>query len=191
MGKKKLKKRKKKKTNYSLVLSIIAIVISLGQLIFTMPFVIKQFEEVEMLAIELGMAKHPNEKYLESSFVILNTGKNTAKDVEFHLRTFNGDKIMIVPDVFELIKSSDKTAPVLNSIYRCKQVVPQEKIMIYVMTDFKKYLNFYKLDTLYYGKSNPLPRYIYGPNIISLKHSLGKVIINRQDSLRLKKLEYN
>jgi hypothetical protein len=191
MGKKKTKKKKNKLgIKSTLVMSVLALLVSFGQLYFTLPFVLKSYEKVEIQALELGLAKSPNEDFIESSFIIHNSGQNTAQNVELHMRILENDRILFVPDVFDLIKGKDGEGLAHNLIYRCDQIVPDEKINIYVFSDYKQYLDFYELDTLVYNSPIKLPKYMYGPNIIDLKHSLGKAGISRQDSLRLRKLNY-
>eukprot|EP00481_Brizalina_sp_1-RS-2013_P002805 TRINITY_DN7461_c0_g1_i1.p1 TRINITY_DN7461_c0_g1~~TRINITY_DN7461_c0_g1_i1.p1 ORF type:complete len:116 (-),score=11.76 TRINITY_DN7461_c0_g1_i1:172-519(-) len=91
MTKKKKKKNqdssgKKGKSNLPLILPILAILISLGQLIFTVPVVLRYFDKVELKAVEFDIEKPINDNYVRSSFMIMNTGDNTAKNVELHLR---------------------------------------------------------------------------------------------------------
>ncbi|WP_179344442.1 hypothetical protein [Winogradskyella ursingii] len=172
------------------MLSILAIIISLGQLIFTMPFVLKQFEKVELKATEIEFSKVKNLDVLNTSFIIMNTGENTADNVELQIRTFNEDKVIFNPDIFELIKGDNTSAPVKNLIYKCEAIVPNEKVRVYIKSSYTNYLDFYSIDTLEYEKPISLPEYQYGPTIIYLKHSLGKVNIRRKDSLLLKEVVY-
>lgn len=190
MGKSKKNKKRKTKLNISLWLSIFAILISLGQLVFTMPFVLKQFEKVELKAMEIEFSKPKDLDVLNTYFIVMNTGKNTAENVELQIRTFNEDWVTFNPDIFELVKGENTSAPIKNLIYRCDAIVPNETVKIFIKSKYSNYLDFYSIDTLEYNKPIPLPKYQYGPTIIYLKHSLGKVNIERKDSLILEEVIY-
>ena len=94
-----------KKSNRSLRLAIIAIAISALQLFFTIPAVLKYFSRVEIYAAQLGISKHPDEDFIRHSFLIRNSGTNTAKNVELHLGILKGDKVRFIPEIFELVRS--------------------------------------------------------------------------------------
>ena len=127
-------KAKRKKINLPLYLSVIAILISLGQLIFTIPVVLKYFEKVELKVIEYELAKKKDDDFVRTSFLIVNTGKNTARNVELHLRLLKDDKILFVPEVFNLVKDDTKGGIAKNIIYECDEIVPGEKVRFFVFS---------------------------------------------------------
>ena len=108
--------------------------------------------------------------------------------LNFKIRTFNKDRITFNPDIFELVKGENTKAPIKNVIYRCDAIVPNEQVRVYIRSKYSNFLDFYSIDTLEYNKPKPLPEYQYGPTIIYLKHSKGKVNIERKDSLKLKEV---
>ncbi|XMO87593.1 hypothetical protein AAFN75_04760 [Algibacter sp. AS12] len=179
-----------KKSNLPLYLSLVAIAISFGQLIFTIPIVLKYFDQVEIQAYELGIAKPADKDYVQSSYIIRNTGNNTAKNVELHLRILKGDNVLFIPEVFRISKDDNKGGITKNLIYKCDELVPGESVRIHVFSDFKNYLTTNSLDTLYYNKSSKRPEFNFGPYISDLKHSLGKVIVREKDSLNLSEIRY-
>ena len=181
---------KDKKTNLPLILSVLAILISLGQLIFTIPIVLRYFDRVEIQATELGLSKPTDKNYIQSSFLIRNNGKNTAENVELHLRILKGDNVLFIPEVFRLSKDDKKNGIAKNLIYKCDELVPGENVRIYVYSDFDNYLRINSIDTLIYEKTVAKPEFDYGPYMTNLKHSKGKVIINSPDSLTLKEIKY-
>ncbi len=191
----KQKKRKKnsdiKKTNSKLplLLSIIAILISLGQFIFTLPTVLRHYDQVELKAIEFDLDKPANEDYVRSSIMIINTGENTATNVQLHLRLLQNDKILFVPEVFELTKDDNKGGIAKNLIFKCEELVPGEKVNLIIHSKFADYLKFNSLDTLYFDKPIKRPEFSYGPYITSLKHSKGKVQLERSSEIKLTELK--
>ena len=189
MGKEKSKKGRKHKVNISLFLSIVAILVSMGQLIFDNPYFLKNFNKVELTATELGISKEPASDKIESSFIVENIGRNTAQDVEIQLRVLKDSKVIIMPNTFTLENPSVPETPVKNLIYKCDAVVPGEKIRIYVLSDFEDYLNINKLDTLMYNTRTAKPLFDYGPYISSAKHSKGKVENSSLVFLNLNKKE--
>ncbi len=182
--------KKQKKSNLPLILSISALLISLGQLIFTIPIVLRYFERVEIQAFELGIAKPIEKNYLQSSFLISNNGRNTAKNVEMHLRILKDDNVLFIPEVFKLSKNDNKAGIAKNQIYKCDELVPGENVRVYVYSDFSSYLKINSIDTLFYDKTIKKPNFKYGPHLKILKHSLGKINIKRTDSLTLKEIKY-
>ncbi|MEP0263408.1 hypothetical protein [Dokdonia sp.] len=120
----------------------------------------------------------------------MNTGNNTAENVELHIRILKDDKIMFVPDIFNHVKGENKEGLAGNLFYKCDKIVPGERVRIYVFSNYKNYLKTHNLDTLIYNKRIDVHKPAYGPNIINLKHSLGKVEIQRQNSILLRKLNY-
>lgn len=180
---------KEKKSNLPLILSILAILISLGQLIFTVPVVLKYFDKVELKAVEFDIEKPIDGDYVRTSFMIINTGDNTAKNVELHLRVLKNDKILFVPEVFSLSKDDRKGGIARNLIFKCEELVPGEKVRFFVHSDFTEYLKTNSIDTLYYNQSVNRPELSYGPSITVLKHSLGKVLLERPNDLTLTELK--
>jgi len=188
--KKSKKKSEKTKVNISLVLSIVAILISLGQLIFDNPYFLKFVNKVEISASELGVSKHKDEDYLKSTFLIRNKGKNTAKNVELHLRILKDDNVMIEPKVF-FRKTNDNNGGIAkNLIYECDELVPGEIVRIDVYSDYSNYLKINSIDTLFFNKKAARPKVPYGPHLKSLKHSQKTVEIKRLDSLILTEIKY-
>ncbi len=181
--------KKEKKSNLPLVLSILAILISLGQLIFTVPVVLKYFDKVELKAVEFDIEKPIDDDYVRTSFVIINTGDNTAENVELHLRVLKNDKILFVPEVFNLTKDDTKGGIARNLIFKCEELVPGEKVRFFVHSDFSEYLKTNSIDTLYFNKPVTRPELSYGPYITVLKHSLGKVLLERPTNLTLNELK--
>lgn len=191
MGKSKKKKKNRKiKLNISVLLSVIALIVSVVHAYYSMPFVLKQFEKVELKAMEIEFSKPKDLDILNTYFIITNTGSNTAKNVELQIRTFNEDWVIFNPDIFELVKGENTSAPIKNLIYRCDAIVPNETVKVFIKSKYSNYLDFYSIDTLEYNKPLPLPEYQYGPTIIYLKYSLGKVNIDRKDSLILEEVIY-
>ena len=193
MKKKKKKsksKSRKTKINISLVLSIIAILISLVQLVFDNPYFSKFINKIEISASELGIAKHKNEDYLKSSFLIRNNGKNTAKNVELHLRILRDDNVTIEPELFFLKKDDNKGGIAKNLIYKCDELVPGEIVRIDVYSDYSNYLKINSIDTLFFNEKAAKPKTPYGPYLKSLKHSQKVVRIRRLDSLNLTEIKY-
>ncbi len=180
------KKSQKLRVNISLWLSIIAILISLGQLIFDNPFFLKHFNQVEINATELDVSKSIDGDKIKSSFLIENIGKNTAKNVEIRLRVLEKSSVIITPDIFELVNPEEPLTPARNLLYRCDELVPGDKIKLLVFSDFSDYLKINSLDTLYYNKTRARPERDYGPYISGMKHSLGKVMVDYKDSLVLR-----
>ncbi len=195
MAKKKKKNKSQKlgtsinKLNLPLVLSIFAIMISFVQLIFTLPIVLKYFEQVELRAIEYNISKPIDDDYVRSSFMIINTGNNTARNVELHLRVLKNDKILFIPEIFNLTKDDIKNGIARNLIFKCDELVPGEKVRFFIHSNFQEYLETNSLDTLYYNKSITRPKLSYGPYITTLKHSLGKVQLERLVDLTLTELK--
>ncbi len=181
--------KKEKKSNLPLVLSILAILISLGQLIFTVPVVLKYFDKVELKAVEFDIEKPIDDDYVRTSFMIINTGDNTAENVELHLRVLKNDKILFVPEVFNLTKDDTKGGIARNLIFKCEELVPGEKVRFFVHSDFSEYLKTNSIDTLYFNKPVTRPELSYGPYITVLKHSLGKVLLERPTNLTLNELK--
>ncbi|MEF3079250.1 hypothetical protein [Winogradskyella poriferorum] len=203
MGKKKEKKKKskvefndresfkqQKPSKLPLYLSILAILISFGQLVFTVPIVLKYFDRVEIEAKELGIAKPINEDFIKSSFIIRNTGNNTAENVELHLRILDDDNVVFIPDVFRLVKDDNRDGITKNLIYKCDELVPGEHVRISVFSNFVDYLKINNIDTLYFNKPIKRPEFNFGPYISGLKHSLNKVKVEEKDSLYLKEIRY-
>ncbi|MBC3845413.1 hypothetical protein H8K90_03390 [Winogradskyella echinorum] len=192
MKKKKSKEKKSKRTNkrnWPLIISIFAFIVSFGQLIFTYPVVLKQFEKVELKAVEFDIEKPIDDNYVRTSFMIINTGANTAKNVELHLRVLKNDKILFVPEVFNLAKDDTKDGIARNLIFKCEDIVPGEKVRFFIHSDFSEYLETNSLDTLYFNKPVTRPELSYGPYITILKHSLGKVLFERPTDLTLYELK--
>jgi hypothetical protein len=180
---------KKNKSNLPLILSVLAIFISLGQLIFTVPVVLRYFDKVELKAVEFDIEKPIDDNYVRTSFMIINTGDNTAKNVELHLRVLKNDKILFVPEVFNLAKDDTKGGIARNLIFKCEELVPGEKVRFFIHSDFSEYLETNSLDTLYFNKPVTRPELSYGPYITVLKHSLGKVLLERPTDLTLNELK--
>lgn len=180
---------KEKKSNLPFILSILAILISLGQLIFTVPVVLKYFDKVELRVVELNIEKPTNVDYLRTSFIIINTGDNTAKNIELHLRLLKNDKILFVPEVFNLTKDDTKGGIARNLIFKCEELVPGQKVRFFVHSDYKEYLQTNSIDTLYYNQSINRSELSYGPYITFLKHSLGQVQLERSNDLTLTELK--
>ncbi|WP_117880090.1 hypothetical protein [Aureibaculum luteum] len=178
---------KSKRTNFSLILSILALVISFVQLLFTMPLVLKYYDKVEIQVHELGLTKLENYDNIFSQFKIKNIGENTAKNVEFRLRVLNGDSVRIVPKVFNLLKVDSSGIITKDSFYGCDEIVPSESVRIIITSDFSNFLKLNRIDTLFYNKAIDRYKVSTGPYIWDLKHSLGRVKVIGSDSLTLKK----
>lgn len=185
------KKKKNSKVNISLVLSVLAIVISSGQLIISSPFFMKYYNSTELIAVENSIAKHPLSNRIESVFLIKNIGENSAKEIELSLRTLHNDYVRFVPpDVFELAKS-EKIDPVLPDLkYKCKSLVPNEEVRIIVSSSFEEYLLSNQLDTLLINRKVRRPNYQTGPFINYLKFSDGQAQLDIMDTLELREIQY-
>tara|TARA_A100000171_G_scaffold51166_1_gene64644 strand:- start:52 stop:642 length:591 start_codon:yes stop_codon:yes gene_type:complete len=195
MSKKKSQKNKKKasdskKLNWSFVISIVAVLISLGQLFFTYPLVLKYFEKVELSATELGVYKPTNNDYLQSVYEIKNIGENPAENVELQLRIFKEGNVIFEPNVFYLDKE-DKTdeAVILNNIYKCDYLVKGESVKIYIYSDLPMFEFVYRLRDLKVGSHFKKHKYDYGPSLVNLKHSKGIVPIKKSDSIKIELLD--
>jgi len=180
-------RRKKNKSYLPLILSTLAILISLGQLIFTIPVVLRYFEKVEIKAIEFGIGLTQATNILETSFLIENIGDNTAKNVELELRVLKDSRVTFVPNIFELTSPNVPKTPAQTLFYELDELVPGEKVKLYVHCDFTDYLEINRIDTLIFNKPVPHLKFTYGPHLIKVKHSFGKVKIEYPDSLLLRK----
>ncbi|MFL0353996.1 hypothetical protein [Xanthomarina sp. GH4-25] len=178
MGKNKSNNKKKgkgkSKINISLFLSIVAIIISIGQFIFDNPYFLKHFNKVEIVVTELGITKAINSDRIEADFLIENVGNNTAKNVEIQLRVLKNSQVIFMPNTFSLENPNEPETPVKNLVYKCKAIVPGEKVKVYVLSNFEDFLKINKIDTLLYNTRTLRPRYDYGPYITSAKHDSGK-----------------
>jgi hypothetical protein len=170
-------------------LSIIAIIISVGQLFFDNPYFLKYFNKVELVSTEIGINKAPNSNRLESEFLIENIGDNTAKNVEIQLRVLRDSKVFFMTNTFSLINPEVPKTPVRNLIYRCDAMLPGEKVKIYIWSDFKHYLEVNNIDTLLYNTRTSRPKHDYGPYITRAKHASGKVESSSLVFLNLNKKE--
>lgn len=188
MAKKKKKNKDKNKLNISLILSIVAILISLSQVIFENPFFQRYFNSPELNVYEIGFAKEPNGNRMRTSFGIENNGKNTATNVEIQLRVLKNDFVQFIPNTFELIKDDRKDIPIRNLIYKNKEMVPNEKVMILVSSNFNDFLDINRIDTLTFEKAIAKPEFQFGPYLQYVKHSKGKVFIEELDSIRLDRI---
>lgn len=191
MSKKKKSKKKdsdkvKRKWNLPFVISVL---INFGLLFFSIPTVLRYFDKVELKAVQLNIEKPINDNYVRSSFMILNTGDNTAKNVELHLRVLKNDRVLFVPEVFNLSKDDTKGGIARNLIFNCHEIVPGEKVLFFIHSDFNEYLETNSIDTLYFNIPIPKPDLSYGPYITTLKHSLGKVLVEEPINLTLTELE--
>ncbi len=181
------KKKKKKKRITISIRSVILTVIAFGQLFFTIPVVIKYFERVEMEVVEHDISKfeHPNK--IRTFYTIKNIGKNTAKNVELHLRVLKNDTYLFDPKIFTLVEDDKSDGVARNLIFKRDELVENETVDLYIFSIFDEYLELNSLDTLVYNKPIERPKQSYGPHITGLKHSTGKVSVKHLSKLTLRK----
>lgn len=119
------------KINYSLALSLLAIVISFAQLILSSPILSEFYSRPELVV--RGVATTGGDKVSWGSFTISNEGRSSATNVEIGFVTRIGDQVLVVPS-FSHKKTLDKTPLVIDHVrLEFSKILPGESLVVLIL----------------------------------------------------------
>lgn len=131
-----------KNEKLTLVISSIALLLTILQLLLSIPFVSNLFYSAEVVGKRLD-DKYSKGQY-ETTFLIKNEGNKNADNLLVNLTVSTKSKLTIVPNVFYEIEAHQNGEPLRDIIIKTSHFLPKENIYIIVNTDST---DFYKFKT--------------------------------------------
>lgn len=133
-------KRKNKLTRNELitiVISSLALLISIGQLLFSYPLFSKYFYGSKIIGTEFPI-KNESKKCI-STFQITNEGNKTADDITISLTCFKDDNVTIMPQLDFDVEYRDNGAPLKDIVIKNRKFVPHDFIIVMIASDSTSY----------------------------------------------------
>lgn len=134
MGK---KEKMTKNEKLTLAISMIALLLTILQLLSSIPFISDIFYSAEVTGKRLD-DKFSKGQY-ESTFLISNEGNKIADNLMVNLTISAKSTFTILPNVFYEIESHKNGEPLKDIIIKCPHFLPKENIYILVNTDSTDY----------------------------------------------------
>lgn len=182
-----LTKKEKRKIDVSLLVAILALIVSGIQAWISSPTYIKSAYKPELVVREDYRFSNSGDKILIHYF-IENQSQHTAENVSLRLRVWKDDYHQFIPDIFELTKDDKSDIPVKVLTYKAENMVAGERVALLVTTDIENFKNEMKIDTLELNKKYDKPFMFIAPEVEMVKCSQGFAEIIREKSIILNKL---
>lgn len=182
-----LTKNEKRKIDLSLVVAILALIVSGIQVWISSPQYVKSSNKPELEVREDFRFSNSGDKILIHYF-IENISEHTAENVTLRLRIWKDDFYQFVPDIFEVTKDDRNDIPVKVLNFKAENLVAGERVALLVTTDIKNFQHELKVDTLELNKKYEKPFMFIAPEIEMVKCNQGFAKIIREKFIVLNKL---
>ena len=174
----------KKKVNLSLIIAILALIVSGIQLIISSPQYLDSYNTPKLL-VEEYYRLDTISSTITTTYYITNSSHKTAENIQIRLRGWNDDYFQFLPNIATLVKDDkpDKgEIPIVNYTYLIENLVPKEYVILIMSTSIENYCKSLDVTNLKLNETYTKPFSVLAPEIESVKSDKQVAILSVQIS---------
>ncbi len=123
-------KNQNNKINVSLILSILALIVAIVQLVVTTPYFTERYYKSSLDIVEIEPTIS-NQDYT-TNYLVTNQSKNTVNNIEINIQMLVGDQIQLAPNG-NIDFTYKENGPFFKDCYfKIEKLVPKENILVMI-----------------------------------------------------------